>query len=317
MRRMSTMRAVVIGVDGRAGLQTVPTPTPADGELLVRVTAVGLCGSDVEKLGDPELAGAILGHEIAGVVEAGPLPAGTRVTIAHRVPCGSCGRCRSGHETTCPEFLASSLRPGGFAEVLVASTRHVADAVQVLPEQVSDVAATFVEPLGCVLRGIASVPAGRGAVVGCGAVGLLVLRALKQRGDTVVVADPDGARRGGALAGADGVAAAGDELDYAVVTAPGGLNEALGLVRPGGTILAFAAPSGAVPFLLDSLYRRELRLLGSRSAGPAALRDALRLIAAGHVAVEDLATDVLPLSAFAEGLARYRSRRALKVVFRP
>ena len=101
------------------------------------------------------------------------------------------------------------------------------------------------------------------------------------------------------------------------MTAHGALDDALQLVRPGGTVLAFAAPSGAVPFLLDTLYRRELRLVGSRSAGPAALRDALHLIAAGRIAVEDLATDVLPLAAFDEGLERYRSRRALKVVFRP
>ena len=146
---------------------------------------------------------------------------------------------------------------------------------------------------------------------------MLALRALRERGDSVRVADPDPGRRGRALAEAGGVAAIGDELDYAVVTAPAGLNDALALVRPGGTVLAFAAPFGAVPLLLDTLYRRELRLVGSRSAGPPALREALGLIAAGRVAVEDLATDVLPLSAFGEGLERYRSRRALKVVFRP
>ena len=254
---MRTMRAVVIGHDGEPALDTIPAPEPEAGELLVRVTAVGLCGSDVEKLGDPSLAGAVLGHEIAGVVESGPLAAGTRVTIAHRVPCGGCARCLTGHETTCPTFLASSLRPGGFAGLLVASRAHVAAAVQVLPDQVSDVAATFTEPLGCVLRGIAQVAPGRGAVVGCGGVGQLVLRALAARGDTPLVVEPDGARRDRALEVAERPAVAGDELDYAVVTAPSALNTALAIVRPGGTVLVFAAPSGTVPLELDAVYRRE------------------------------------------------------------
>jgi threonine dehydrogenase-like Zn-dependent dehydrogenase len=112
--------------------------------------------------------------------------------------------------------------------------------------------------------------------------------------------------------------AATDELfDFAVVTAPQALDAALALLRPGGTCLVFAAPATPVPVLLDRIYRSELVLVGSRSATPASLREALELIASGRVQVEDLATDVLPLAAFGEGRARYRSRQALKVVFRP
>jgi L-iditol 2-dehydrogenase len=312
------MRAVVLGSDGTAGLRDVPVPRPRAGELLVRVTAVGLCGSDVEKLaGGGAREGSVLGHEIVGVVEAGPLPVGTRVAVAHRVPCGACERCSSGHETTCDAFLASGLRPGGFAERVVAPAAHVAGAVLVLPDHVDDLAGAFVEPLACILRARDLLPRGAGAVVGCGAVGLLFGRALTERGDRVRVIEPDPVRLERALATADGQAQAGDELDFAVVTAPAGLDAALRVVRPGGTVLVFAAPSGAVTLDLDTVYRRELVLVGSRSGSPASLVAARDAIAAGRITVGDLVSDVLPLTSFLEGLQRYRSRRALKVVYRP
>jgi L-iditol 2-dehydrogenase len=318
MRDVERMRAVVLGRDGTAALREVPVPRPRAGEILVRVTAVGLCGSDVEKLADRTgVEGSVLGHELAGIVEDGALPAGMRVALAHRVPCGECRECRAGHETCCPQYLASGLRPGGFAELLVAPASHVGTVVLPLPDAVSDLAGTFVEPLGCIVRGAALVPPGAGVIAGCGVIGRLFARVLAARGDSVRTLDADAARL---MAAADeGFDPAADDelLDFAVVTAPQALDAALGLLRPGGTCLLFAAPATPLPVLLDRIYRHELVLVGSRSATPASLRDALDLIAAGRIQVEDLVTDVLPLSAFDEGLARYRSRAALKVVFRP
>ncbi len=310
------MRAVVATADGTAELRDLPAPRPRAGELLVRVTAVGLCGSDVEKLRPGgAVDGTVLGHEIAGEVEEGPLPVGTRVAVAHRVPCGACATCLLGHETCCPQFLASGLRPGGFCERTVAPPPIAAAAVLALPDAVGDVAGTFVEPLACVLRGCDALPAGRGAVIGCGVIGRLFLRALSGR--ELHVADPDGARLVAALDEAAGIAAPGDGLDFAVVTAPAGLNDALAVLRPGGSCLVFAAPPEPVPVLLDLVYRRELHLLGSRSATPPYLARALRMIADGSVAVADLVDAELPLEEFADGVARYRSGAARKVVFRP
>lgn len=318
MRAVERMRAVVLERGGATSLRDVPVPRPRAGEILVRVTAVGLCGSDVEKLADGTgVEGSVLGHELAGVVEDGALPAGTRVALAHRVPCGACADCLAGHETCCPQFRASGLRPGGFAERLVAPASHVGTVVLELPDDVSDLAATFVEPLGCIVRAAALLPRGSGVVAGCGAVGRLFGRVLQARGDTVRSLDADPARL--IAAAEDGMepAVADELLDYAVVTAPGAIDAALALLRPGGTGLVFAAPAEPVPVTLDLVYRNELTLVGSRSATPAALRDALALLAAGTVAVEDLITDVLPLDRFADGLERYRRREALKVVFRP
>ena len=140
---------------------------------------------------------------------------------------------------------------------------------------------------------------------------------LAARGDSVRVLDADAARLVAAADEGFEPAATDEQLDFAVVTAPAALDAALALLRPGGTCLLFAAPAAPLPVLLDLIYRRELVLVGSRSATPASLRAALDLIASRQVAVEDLVTDVLPLEEFADGLERYRRRSALKVVFRP
>lgn len=311
------MRAVVLDERRLPVARDVPTPHPRAGELAVRVRAVGLCGSDVEKLGAAGVPGAVLGHEVSGVVEAGPLPVGTRVAVAHHVPCGACAACLGGHEPLCPQFTASGLRPGGFAEQLVASRLHVGATVLPLPDHVSDLAAVFVEPLACVLRATEQLPRGRGVVVGCGSIGLLFVRALAARGDTVCVLEPDARRLERAWPHATRPGAAGDELDWAVVTAVGGLDEGLAALRPGGTAVLFTAPSGAVPVMLAHVYRRELRLVGVRSTTPRHLRSALAALADGTIVADDLVTDVLPLERFVEGVDRYRRGDALKVVFAP
>lgn len=311
------MRAVVLDDRRLPVAAQVPRPRARPGELAVRVRAVGLCGSDVEKLGRSGVPGTVLGHEVTGVVEAGPLPVGTRVAVAHHVPCGVCIACLGGHEPLCAQFTASGLRPGGFAEHLVASAAHVAATVLALPDSVSDLAGVFVEPLACVLRGVEALPPGRGVVVGCGSVGLLFVRILQARGDEVHVLEPDPRRLARALPHADRLARPGDELDWAVVTAAAGLDEALATLRPGGTALLFSAPPDPVPVALGRVYRHELRLVGVRSTTPRHLRSALDALARGAVEVEDLVTDVLPLERFQEGLDRYRGREALKVVFVP
>ena len=129
------MRAVVLDADGRPQLAEIDEPDDA-----VDVLACGLCGSDVEKLAR-QFAGAVLGHEV--VVRAG----GRRLALEHHRPCGACARCRAGHESTCAQFAAATIVPGGFAERVRAT-----EGVE-LPETLDDARATMVEPLACVLRG--------------------------------------------------------------------------------------------------------------------------------------------------------------------
>ena len=291
------MRAVVLDADGLPELAELPEPTGPG--TLVHMRACGLCGSDVEKLGRAA-AGLVLGHELEGVLDDG-----TRVTVLHRVPCGDCERCRAGHESTCESFATLRLDPGGFAERLRAT--HVL----ALPDSIGDGDGIWVEPLACVLRAAGSVPNGRVLVVGCGAVGLLWIQVLRARGDVVAAADPrpDRLERAVAL----GATADGGDVDAAVVTAPAGLGGALARLAPGGTLLVFAAPPGEPPVALDAIYRRELRVVGSRSATPAAFAAALELLPS----LELPAVRRQPLSRFGDGLELYRSGRALKVAFTP
>ncbi len=291
------MRAVVLDDDGLPELVDLPEPT-APG-LLVRIRACGLCGSDVEKLGRAA-AGTVIGHEVTGELEDG-----TPVTVLHRVSCGTCERCLGGHESTCVEFGDVRIAPGGFAERLRA-THHVP-----LPGSLGELDGVWVEPLACVLRAVELVPRGRVLVVGCGAVGRLWVQVLHRRGDEVVVAEPVGTRR--EAAHALGAVSASDPVAAAVVTAAAGVNDALRRLEPGGTLLVFSAPEQDVPTSLDAVYRKELHVVGSRSATPATFHAAVELLPS--LVLPELT--VLPLERFDEGVELYRSGAALKVVFTP
>ena len=281
------MRAVVLDEAGEPRLADVSEP---DGPgIPVRILACGLCGSDVEKIGKAP-AGTVLGHEVVGEDADG-----RRLALLHHSSCGHCARCRAGHESTCDRFREQTIVPGGFAE-----RAGAADGFE-LPTTIDDATGTVVEPLACVLRGAERVPAGRGLVVGQGFVGRLFAAILALRGNEVFTTDARPERAGREPDG---------PVDAAVLCAPGGANEAAAQLEPGGTLLVFG-PSA--PLDLDAVYRRELYVIGSRSATPRHMRRAVKLLPE----LELPPIDVLPLDRFAEGLARYRSGDALKVVFTP
>jgi L-iditol 2-dehydrogenase len=242
----------------------------------------------VEKIGAAP-AGAVLGHEVIADAD------GRRVALVHHLPCGECERCRAGHESTCDEFRAATIVPGGFAEWACA-----AETLPV-PGGIDDATATYAEPLACVLRAVERLPRGRVLVVGNGFVGRLFGAVLRRRGDDVFAADTDPRRHEGDPNG---------PVDAAVLTAPGGATEAAEALDPGGMLLVFA-PSA--PLVLDAVYRRELTVLGSRSATPRHMREAIVLLSE----LDLPEPTVLPLERFQEGLELYRRGEALKIVFRP
>jgi L-iditol 2-dehydrogenase len=279
------VRAAVVGSDGEASVADVAEPD-GPGEL-VRVVACGLCGSDVEKLTRAH-AGTVLGHEVTAELDDG-----RRVALVHHAPCGECARCRSGHESTCPQFAEPTIRPGGLAE-----QARAASWVE-LPADWPDWRGTMVEPLACVLRGATRVPRGRVLLVGNGFVGQLFGAVLARRGDAVFAIDRDPRRSGRAPDG---------PVDAAVLCGTGGAKTALDAVSPGGTVVVFA-DAGRLP--LEPVYRRELAVVGARSATPPYMAEAVALL-------HDLDVPeptVLPLERFADGLELYRRRDATKVVF--
>jgi L-iditol 2-dehydrogenase len=281
------MRAVVLDEEGLPSLGDVPEP---DGQGdLVRVLACGLCGSDVEKIGVAE-PGTVLGHEVAA-----ELPDGRRVALVHHLPCGDCDRCRAGHESTCLEFRAATIAPGGFAE------RVAARGWVELPPDISPVLGTYAEPLACVLRGAERVPRGDVLVLGGGFIGLLFASVLRQRGDTIYLRDLDPARSGAEPPG---------PVASVVVCARGAGQDALDAVEPGGTVLIFADPG---PLDLGTVYRSDLTLVGSRSATPRHLEKALGLLPA----LDLPEPSVWSLEEFQAGLNAYSSGEALKVVYTP
>jgi len=281
------VRAIVLDLDRQPRL--VETREPRGRGLLVRVRACGLCGSDVEKIGRAK-PGTVLGHEVVA-----ELADGHRVALVHHRPCGRCERCRTGHESTCERFRKATIVPGGFAE------RARAREWVELPDKVGDALGSFAEPLACVLRGADRLPRGRVLVVGGGFVGRLFEQVLRRRGDEVYVHDLRPER--------DGPRADGP-VDAAVLCARAGGYGALSALEPGGTLLVFAEADELDPAVV---YRKELSVLGCRSATPAHLREAVALLPK----LKRIRTKVLPLEQFGEGLELYRSGRALKVVFTP
>ena len=334
------MRAAVYHGGGRLTLEERPDPVAGEGELVVRVRACGLCGSDLMAWYQDPRAPVVLGHEPAGeVVAAGagaPFAAGARVFVHHHVPCMTCARCRAGRHTLCPEFRRTRIDPGGLAELIRVPAANARADVLELPPDLPDWAATLVEPLGCVVRGQRRAgvgPGSRVAVVGAGAMGLLEIRAALAAGAAAVAAvEPRADRR--ALAEAAGAAALAGPDPTALREALGGaladqvfvctsnigaIGAALHLAAPAGVVQLFAPtpPGEPVPLDLGAVFFAEVDIQSTYSAGPFDTRDALALLAAGAVDAGALISHRLPLDEVEEAFRLARSGEATKVVVEP
>jgi L-iditol 2-dehydrogenase len=322
------MRVAKSFAGGDVRIEEVEDPEPAADEIVCDVLACGVCASDVT---DWYVAGklpAVLGHEPAGVVtavgeEVTAVAVGDRVAIHHHAPCGECRRCRRGHETMCERFRSTRLDPGGFAEQVRLGAELI-DELLPLPDGLDPAAATFIEPLACVLRAQdrAGLRAGDSLlVVGAGVNGLLAIGAAHARSvEAVWVRElrPDRLE----LAEQLGAEHHGNELvDVAIVCTPkpDAIVNAARSLAPGGTLCLYAppAPDDWPQFDGTSLFLRELTITASYSAGPADMRAALSLIAKGLVDPTALITDRLPLEETARALELQRNGEALKVVVEP
>jgi L-iditol 2-dehydrogenase len=330
----------------RTALERRPVPLPAAGEVLLRLRVVGFCGTDLFKLDTgTAAAGAVLGHELVGeVVGLGggvtKFREGDRVAVPHHVPCGECALCRRGNETMCETFRENLMEPGGFADNILIRPRAAELAAHVLPDDLSDEAAVFIEPAACVLRGVRRseiASDGTAVVQGAGSMGLLHLLVLRAAlpGIQVVMVDPVTERLdlaadlGAAItatpgeAAQDAVAAATDGLGAdAVFDTVGGaetLEAGLALTRQGGTVVLFAhAPDGAAAgFDLNDLFKYERRIIGTYSGALREQAVVFELIHGGALDPTPLATHKLPLDDFEQGVALVRNHQALKVLFTP
>jgi threonine dehydrogenase-like Zn-dependent dehydrogenase len=311
------MRAIVLD-DQVSVHEGRPTPTPADGEVLVRVLCAGICETDLQLIKGYMGFRGVLGHEFVGVAESGPM-AGRRVVGEINCACRRCETCRSGLHTHCPNRTVLGIlnHDGAFAE-MIAVPQHNLHAV---PDSLSDEVAVFTEPVAAAFQIPAQVtvrPRDRVVVLGDGRLGNLCAQVLARLSSRVLVVGKHPEKL--ALLTSLGIATAllSDPLDERaadiVVDCTGsdaGLPSALKLVRPRGTIVLKTTVAGAqtmawAPFVID-----EITLVGSR-CGP--FDQALAALEQGRVKVRPLISDRYNLVQGIEALARAQTKPVLKVL---
>ena len=322
-------------------------PSIGPGELLVKIHASGICGSDVMEWYRKNKVPLVLGHEIAGeVVAAGTevksFSAGDRVVATHHVPCFTCHYCLNGHETACNTLLSGThFDPGGFCEYVRLPAINVERGTWKIPESISYDEATFVEPLACVLRGQAKAgvkPAQSVLVLGSGISGLLHIAIAKALGAGLIVAtDVSTARLEAALRfGAEYAFSAAHNIpalfreknnglgaDMIIVCAGaiGAIEQALKTVERGGTILLFAPTMEGVTIPLsvnDLFWRRDVTLTTAYGGSPADCVHALELIRARRIPINDMITHHFGLADIVEGFRLVeQADTSIKIIIRP
>jgi L-iditol 2-dehydrogenase len=334
------MRAARLHAVGDLRLAEEPLPEPGPGMSLVRVTAVGICGSDLHWWGEAGIGDAtlarplVLGHEAAGVIEDGPRR-GERVAIDPAIWCGTCRPCRDGYRNLCAriEFAGHGGQDGAMREY-IAWPAHL---LHPLPAGLGDADGAMLEPLGVAIHALdlGRVRLGAAAAVaGCGPIGLLLIQVLRAAGAGPVTAfDPRPHRR--AAATRFGAAAALDpaglrtERDLSQVAGEGvevafemaGTDEAVRLAmlaaRPGGRVVLGGIPAGDETTFQASVARRKgLTIAMVRRMNDVYPR-AIGLAAAGRVALPPLVTGRFSLAQAPDAMAAAAARTGLKVIVEP
>ncbi len=327
-------------------VEELPAPVVGPGELRIRIEASGICGSDVMEWYRIKKAPLVLGHEIGGqVVEVGDgverFAVGDRVTATHHVPCNNCHSCLQGHHTLCDTLRSTKFDPGGFCEQVRIPALQTDRGTLKLPDAVSYEEATFVEPLGCVVRGQrgAGIAPGQSVLVlGSGLAGLLHIALARAAGAGPIVATDvhpyriEAARRFGADLALDARSEdvearlrainGGRRADRVIVsTAVPAVNEqAFRWVARGGTILFFAlvTPGVDLTYPAFDLWNRGVSIVQSYAAARRDLDEALRLIEHRRVPVADMITHRLPLAETARGFGMVAGAGdSIKVVVEP
>ena len=321
-----------------------PVPTIGPGEMLVKVMASGICGSDVMEWYRIKKAPIILGHEIAGViVETGAgverYRAGDRVFVSHHIPCNTCYYCLKGSHTACETLHTTNYDPGGFSEYLRVPALNVDRGVFVLPDGVSFDQGVFVEPLACVIRGqrLAGLQPGQSVLIlGSGISGILHLMLARALGaGRIVTTDISPHRLKAAVElGADAAVAASEDVPSRfkalhgrpadlVIVCTGALSayhQALQSVERGGTILCFAPtdPGIDLPVPVNDFWRNEIRILPSYGNAPQDALVAIEMIRSRRVPVENMITHRLRLDEAGLGFKLVaEAGEALKVILYP
>lgn len=341
------MRVAMYYSNNDVRLEEMPLPEVGPGEILVRVMASGICGSDVMEWYRIGRVPLVLGHEIAGTIEkigegVKDFKKGDRIAVSHHVPCNKCHYCLSGHETACDTLHKTNFYPGGFAEfVRVPAINIEQGGAYLLPEDVSFEEATFIEPLACVIRGqrLSGVKKGRSVlVIGSGISGLLHIQYARTLGAKSVVATDisqyrlDAAKRFGADSIFNGREYSPEKLksinggllaDVVILCAgaKSAVEQALASVERGGTVLFFAAAEKDLTLpksINDIFWRTEVTLTSSYAATPKEHIETLEVIRARKVNVKDMITHRFGLAQAGKGFMLVADAKdSIKVIIEP
>ncbi|HUL31909.1 MAG TPA: zinc-dependent dehydrogenase [Thermodesulfobacteriota bacterium] len=326
-------------------LEEIPIPQIGPGELVVKVLASGICGSDVMEWYRIKKAPRVLGHEIAGeIVEVGKgvdrYKTGDRVFVSHHVPCNTCQYCLNGFHTLCDTLRSTNFDPGGFAEYLRVPRINVDRGLFLLPEEVSFEAGVFIEPLACVLRGqrLARLKPGQTVfVIGSGISGVLHIALARASGaGRIIASDVSEFRlRAAKQSGADEALLAKEvrtskireinrgRLADLVIVCAGSLpayQQALQTVDRGGTVLCFAPLEPGVDFAFSffDFWNDGITLLPTYGGSPVDISAAIELIRTQRLPLQEMITHRLPLAATGLGFQMVtEAKDSVKVIIEP
>ena len=276
---------------------------------IVKVLGCGLCGSDIVKLKHHLVKdGTVLGHEI--VAKITEINSDTHfkkddvIVTSHHIPCGKCEYCKNGNVSMCRHFKQTNIHPGGFSEYVFLSEEHLQNVAHLKPQNLTDIEASFYEPLGCCVRAVKRAYLSENStalVIGLGSIGILMAQALKAFGMNTIGCDLITSRvellkNLGIEAFNVNEMCESIKADCVFMTSGSdkAIETALKYVRDGGKILVFSSTPQNLGYANNEIYYRELTILGSYSPSPADLKDSLELLRNKEVKVDGLST-VYPL----------------------
>jgi L-iditol 2-dehydrogenase len=308
-----------------------PRPDIKNGEILVKVKASGICGTDLMEWYRIKKAPRVLGHEMAGEIvgsRSDKFKIGQRVFVSHHVPCNECKYCLSGNHTACETLHKGNYDPGGFSEFVRVPEINVEQGTYLLPEKISYEEGTMIEPLACVVRAQRIIGISEGQtvlVMGSGVSGLLNIQLAKLKKARVIATDINEYRlRKAEEFGADEVYNANENLDIKadrIIMCTGAMpafEAAFRYIDRKGVIMLFAIPNKNISIPVEDFWRNELSVVSSYGAAPVDLEEALLLIKGGKINVKDMITDRVRLEDIQKGFKiAGEAKDSLKVVVVP
>lgn len=298
------MNAAVI--DGeKIILKDIKKPNLTGQGAIIKTLGCGLCGSDIVKFRQKLVKdGTVLGHEIVGeIVEIDSnteFKVGDVIVSAHHIPCFECTYCKNENVSMCAHFKETNIIPGGFSEYIFLSEEHLKNIAYKKPVNLTNIEASFYEPLGCCVRAVKRAelkPKNKVLVIGLGSIGILMAQALKAYGHDVYGCDIIKERidlvNSLGIKAFDSLKVENLGVDAVFMTSGADITIelALKMVRDGGKIVVFASTPKNFGYANNEIYYRELTIMGSYSPAPADLKDSLELLKSGAVRVNNLSTE--------------------------